>query len=565
MKLRILPLLGLLLAACAGPEPSVDIIPAPLRAELGKGWFKPAGQPVYCDAAMGGVSRAKVGDFAYRLATVGGEPVTVMDDIIDDEGILFLVNPSLAPEAYLIDISTSSLRVEASSDAGFLYALQSLAQLFPPAWFGSKKVALKLPCVRISDAPRFAYRGVHLDPCRHFWTVEETKRYLDIAAMFKVNRLHWHLTDDQGWRIEIKKYPRLTEVGAWRAETCVKKQWDPFVGDGTPHGGWYSQDEIRDIISYAEGLGITIIPEVDLPGHMVAALAAYPELGCTGGPYKVREYWGVSDDLLCVGQEKTFTFLEEVLSEIVELFPSEYIHIGGDECPKGVWKECPRCQARIKALGLKDSEHATAEQYLQNYVTSRIQKFLAGKGRKIIGWDEILEGELAPGATVMSWRGATGGIEAAHKGFDVIMAPNNYCYLDYYQGQERDKEPFGIGGYVPLDLAYSFDPFDQLDEEAKAHILGVQANLWTEYISEFDHLTYMLLPRLCALSEVQWCHEGSLDWTRFNKSLDHTFAILDQMGVMYSATVRGRVGLNRQPARSPKELAAYLDAKDWDW
>jgi len=368
-----------------------------------------------------------------------------------DDGFEFKFNPNLAAEQYFIDIDDDEVKVEASALNGFIYACETLKQMLPAAIYGNKKAKGNwvLPCVRILDEPRFGYRGMHLDCSRHFWTVEETKKYIDIMVAYKLNTLHWHLTDDQGWRVEIKAYPRLTEIGAWRDGTVIGKDWDS--NDGIRYGGFYTQEQLREVVEYAAARGITIIPEIDLPGHMIAALAAYPELGCTGGPYKVWQRWGIAKDILCAGKEETFTFIESVLSELMDIFPSKYIHIGGDECfdpfdKEAVfpWDTCPRCGARMKALGIQKGPEA--KHRLQNYVTARVQKFVTSKGRNIIGWDEILEGELEKGATIMSWRGVEGGIKATSMGFDAIMTPYTYCYFDYYQGIERDKEPFGIGG-----------------------------------------------------------------------------------------------------------------------
>ena len=571
MNNRLLFMASALVAAavsCSAPKaPEIHVIPQPQHVAVQPGVFKVAGAAVSYDG-LDAAAVKHVENFAARLSLVTGKK-SVVSNTLKDKGFSFVVNPALAAEEYAVDITPASVKVTAADANGILYAIQTLGQMLPAAFYGDARAAADwvLPCAQISDKPRFAYRGMHLDCSRHFWTVEETKKYLDVMAMYKLNRLHWHLTDDQGWRIEIKKYPLLTEIGSRRDETMVEKNFDPFVGDGQPYGGFYTQDEIREVINYAADLGITVVPEIDLPGHMLAALTAYPEYGCTGGPYEVWKIWGVSQDVLCVGKEETFTFLEDVLAEVVDLFPSEYIHIGGDESPKIRWEHCPRCQARIRQLGLRDGKGHTKEQLLQNYVTSRMQAFLGERGRKIIGWDEILEGELAPGATVMSWQGAKGGIEAANRGFDVIMTPNSHFYFDYYQGRERDHEPFGIGGYLPIEKCYSFDPYDQLTEEAKPHILGVQANLWTEYIATPEHLEYMLLPRMCALSEVQWCDADNKDYDRFVTSLAHTAEILDAAGYTYCKDVFGIVGLpgNEHPARTPEELEEYLAANPVSW
>ena len=350
-----------------------------------------------------------------------------------------------------------------------------------------------------------------------------------------MNTLHWHLTDDQGWRIEIKKYPKLTEIGAYRDKTLIGHLNDDKGYDYTRYGGFYTQDDIREVVEYAASKGVTVIPEVDLPGHMLAALAAYPEYGCTGGPYEVWGRWGVSEDVLCAGKEETFEFLEGVLTEVMELFPSEYIHIGGDESPKVRWEKCPACQARIKELGLKDGEKYSAEHYLQSYVTARVERFLNSHGRKIIGWDEILEGDLAPGATVMSWRGVEGGLQAAKLGHDAIMTPSTHFYFDYCQSDTPENEPLGIGGYIPVEKCYSYEPFTpEMTDDEKGHILGVQANLWTEYIKTTDHLEYMLLPRAAALSEVQWCLPENKSYERFLKSMKHYAEIYDALGYNYA-------------------------------
>lgn len=516
-KLLFALLAGVCLTGCASRNERIAIVPYPNEVRPGRGSYAVAGAEVVCDSRADERTQRAVGEFAAQLSAVSGaESAMTVADVPSGPGIRFVVDTSLPEEGYRLTVDANGVEARASQFNGFFYALQSIKQLLPAAIYGQSpapEADWKLPCVEIVDAPRFAYRGMHLDVARHFFSTDEVKRYLDIMAVHKLNRLHWHLTDDQGWRIEIKRYPRLTEVGSVRKGTVVRKEWDNY--DGVPYGGFYTQDEIRDIVAYAADRGITVIPEIDLPGHMLAALTAYPELGCTGGPYDVWGRWGVADDVLCVGKEKTFEFIEGVLTEVMELFPSEYIHIGGDECPKVRWEKCPRCQARIKALGLKDENGQQAEHYLQSYVIARVEKFLNDHGRRIIGWDEILEGELAPNATVMSWRGSDGGIAAAKLGHDVVMTPNSHFYFDYYQSLDPENEPFGIGGYVSVDRVYSYDPMAGLTPEQQKHILGVQANMWTEYIADDSHLEYMLLPRLAALSEVQWCNEEVRDWERF--------------------------------------------------
>ena len=566
-RIAILLSLATLLSACSKPQPQAfHVIPMPADVTVSEGVFCVKGAEVKIDPALDEASQKAVGRFVTALETATGKATRT-----GDGGFVFSLNPQLTAEQYAIHVSPRGAVVEASALNGFVYACETLRQMLPAAIYGDKPVKADwvLPCVEILDQPRFSYRGMHLDVSRHFWSVDEVKRYLDVMSVYKLNRLHWHLTDDQGWRMEVKAYPKLTEVSAWRNGTVVKKDWDS--NDGIRYGGFYTQEEMKEVVAYAAERGITVIPEIDLPGHMVAALAAYPELGCTGGPYEVWTRWGVAKDILCAGNDQVFTFLETVLTELTEIFPSEYIHVGGDECFGGdaepdrpdPWDVCPKCAARMKALGIKKGP--AAKHYLQNYVTARVQGILARHGRKMIGWDEILQGELAQGATVMSWRGVQGGIEAASKGFDAIMTPNSHCYFDFYQGQERDKEPFGIGGDLSLEKVYSYEPFDGIAPEAKGHILGVQANLWTEYITTPEHLEYMLLPRMCALSEVQWCAADKKDYARFDASLDHTFEMLDAMGVNYSLDCRGLIGLDRQPARSPEEMEQYLATKTWQW
>lgn len=537
--------LALLFASCSmkakESETTINVIPYPQSVEVGKGTFKGAGANFNCDQAIDAKSQEIIKEFADKITFVSGRicsyatPVGLAKDCAKVKGFLFLKDANLAEEEYSIDITKANCIVRASSYNGFLYAIQTLKQLTSVNIFGNEPNPAEkflFPCVKIQDKPRFGYRGMHLDCSRHFFSVEEVKKYLDVMAMYKLNRFHWHLTDDQGWRVEIKKYPKLTEVGAFRNGTVIKKDWDS--NDGVRYGGYYTQEQMKDIVAYAGKLGIVVIPEIDLPGHMMGALAGYPELGCTGGPYEVWTRWGISDQVLCPGKDGMFTFLEDVFTELMDIFPSEYIHIGGDECPKTEWEKCPACQARIKALGIKADEHHTAEQFLQSYVTARVQKFLNDHGRKIIGWDEILEGELAKGATVMSWRGTDGGIKASAMGFDVIMTPNTYCYFDYYQSQDMDKEPFGIGGDLPLEKVYGYEPLEGLDAEQLKHILGVQANLWTEYVATPEHLEYMLLPRMTALSEVQWCRPEDKNLDRYKAALQaESFKIFDILGYNY--------------------------------
>lgn len=548
-------------AACTTAEPETfSVIPSPNQVTLQTGSYNIKGAVFFTDAAVTAKAQNAIEEFRGQLGTVTGKQSKTAADAAA-AGVKFIVDEALANEEYTLDVTENGVTVTASSDNGFLFAIQTIKQMLPVEVYGNKSAskAWLLPCVSIQDKPRFNYRGMHLDPCRHFFSIEETKKILDLMAIYKLNTLHWHLTEDQGWRMEIKKYPELTEIGAYRNGTVIKKDWSS--NDGIRYGGYYTQEEMKEVVAYADKLGITVIPELDLPGHMVAALTAYPELGCTGGPYEVWTRWGVAEDVLCVGKEETFTFLENVLTEMLDIFPSEYIHIGGDECPKVRWKECPHCQKRIKELGLKDQNGFSAEHYLQSYVTARIQKFLNDRGRKIIGWDEILEGELADGATVMSWRGTQGGIQAAKHGFDAIMTPSSEgYYFDHYQSRETDKEPFGIGGYAPIEKVYAYEPFNGIPDDATKHILGVQANVWTEYIATPEHLEYMILPRLAALSEVQWCNADNKDFDRFDAALNHSVKIYDELGYTYCKDHWGIIGLpgEEQPARTPEELEAWL-------
>ena len=537
--------LALLFVSCSmkakESETTINVIPYPQSVEVGKGTFKGAGANFNCDQAVDAKSQVIIKELADKITYVSGRicsyatPVGLAKDCAKVKGFIFLKDANLAEEEYSIDITKANCIVRASSYNGFLYAIQTLKQLTSVNIFGNEPNPAEkflFPCVKIQDKPRFGYRGMHLDCSRHFFSVEEVKKYLDIMALYKLNRFHWHLTDDQGWRVEIKKYPRLTEIGAFRNGTVIKKDWGS--NDGVRYGGYYTQEQMKDIVAYAGKLGIVVIPEIDLPGHMMGALAGYPELGCTGGPYEVWTRWGISEQVLCPGKEAMFSFLEDVFTELMDIFPSEYIHIGGDECPKTEWEKCPACQARIKQLGIKADGQHSAEQFLQSYVTARVQKFLNDHGRRIIGWDEVLEGELAEGATVMSWRGTEGGIKASAMGFDVIMTPNTYCYFDYYQSEDQDKEPFGIGGFLPWDKVYSYEPLEGLNDSQQKHILGVQANLWTEYVATPEHLEYMLLPRMNALSEVQWCEPENKDIERFKAAMEaESFKIFDILGYNY--------------------------------
>ncbi len=425
-------------------------------------------------------------------------------------------------EWYKLSISKNELIINAVETNGIFYGIQTLLQLIPT----EKKESFSLPCLEIRDEPKYSWRGMHLDVSRHFFPAAFIKNYIDYMAMYKMNTFHWHLTDDQGWRIEIKKYPKLTEIGAWRKGSMVGHYRDQKF-DSIPYGGFYTQEEIKEIVAYAEERQITVVPEIEMPGHAVAALAAYPEYSCTGGPFEVAQKWGILEDVYCP-KEETFEFLQNVLTEVIKLFPSNYIHIGGDECPKTRWKNCPHCQALIKKEGLKD------EHELQSYFIKRIEKFLNSKGRQIIGWDEILEGGLAPNAAVMSWRGTKGGIAAAKEHHNVVMTPSSHCYFDHYQGDSR-TEPVAIGGYTPIEKVYAYNPTPKdLSEEEAKYILGAQANLWTEYVNSPKHAEYMMMPRMMALAEVVWGTSVPDNYKAFQDRLLVHFSSLDKMGVNYS-------------------------------
>ncbi|WP_348768381.1 glycoside hydrolase family 20 protein [uncultured Bacteroides sp.] len=446
--------------------------------------------------------------------------------------LLQVVSDVEKPEAYQLKVNAEGVVISGASEAGVFYGIQTLRKSIPVL----ENSTPVLSYVEISDAPRFNYRGAHFDVSRHFFTVEEVKSFIDMMALHNMNRLHWHITDDQGWRIEIKKYPLLTEIGSQRKETVIGHNSGEY--DGKPYGGFYTQEEAREIVAYAAERYITVVPEIDLPGHMQAALAAYPQLGCTGGPYDVWTIWGVSDNVLCAGNDSVLTFIDDVLAEIIDIFPSEYIHIGGDECPKVKWKSCSKCQARIKALGIKSDDKHSKEEYLQSFIINHGEKFLNAHGRQMIGWDETLEGGLAPNATVMSWRGEGGGIEAAKQHHDVIMTPNTYLYFDYYQTKDTENEPMAIGGYLPLERVYSYEPMPRsLTQEEQKYIVGVQANHWTEYIPTFSQLQYMALPRWAALCEIQWSQADKKDYQNFLTRLPQLISLYQTEGYNYAKHV----------------------------
>lgn len=531
-----------LLAVMAGcdqkemnPPEKYSVIPKPVELVMGSGSFV-IDDKTKLTITPSDESTAPVTAFLAEMIRRSADvPLPVEEGSGRGRNRIFMaVDSSLAigREGYTLMVTGKRVELRSPSPAGLFRGVQTLRQLMPPQVEVegglTGEVLPQVPACFITDEPRFSYRGMHLDVCRHFFTVDEVKRYLDILALHKFNTFHWHLTDDQGWRIEIKKYPELTATGSQRKETLTGHGGrPPFTYDGKPHGGYYSQEEAREIVRYAAERYITVIPEIEMPGHAVAALASYPWLSCTGNKIEVQTRWGVMEDVFCAGRDTVFAFLEGVLDEVMEIFPSEYIHIGGDECPKTRWEKCSACQQRIREEGLSD------EHELQSWFITRIEKYLNSHGRKIIGWDEILEGGLAPDATVMSWRGIRGGIEAARMGHDAIMTPTTHAYLDYYQG-EPAGEPLAIGGYLPLERVYSFEPLpDELNADEQKHILGLQGNLWTEYISTMSHLEYMAFPRAFAIAETAWTPYLKKDFEEFLARLDVMKERYDLMQVNY--------------------------------
>ena len=463
-----------------------------------------------------------------------GYPIQLSDKL-PESGFIYLSldSESDKSESYNVSVTEQGISIHARTRTGVFYGIQTLRQLLPPQIEHTdpslvpKNTVWEITALEISDVPRFEYRGMHLDVARHFFPVEFVKKYIDLLAMYKFNRFHWHLTEDQGWRIEIKKYPKLTEIGGWRDSTLIGN-YGSGKYDNIRHGGFYTQEEIKEVVAYAADRHITIIPEIEMPGHSSAALAAYPEFGCFDKEYHVASTWGVFEDIYCPS-EATFSFLEDLLDEVIELFPSEYIHIGGDEAPKKQWEESPIAQEVIKREGL-ENEHE-----LQSYFIGRIEQYLNSKGRQIIGWDEIMEGGLAPGATVMSWRGEAGGIEAAKMGHDVIMTPNASNYFDHFQAEPTNEEPISIGGLTTLKDVYEYEPVpDELTPEEAKYIIGSQGNVWTEYIHTGAKVEYMAFPRAIALSEVLWSTVDQKDWEEFLKRLQTSFSHLDVMGINYA-------------------------------
>jgi hexosaminidase len=508
----------------------VNIIPKPKDVTVNDGFFILNGETSI--VADDNDDVMAVVDFLTGLIQPStGYNLDVLSTDVKNNRIKLTIDKSLTETdgAYHLVVDKHGVTITAGNAVGLFYGVQSLRQLLPVEIERKdiqKDKEWDIPFVVINDKPAFIYRGLHLDVGRHFFPVSFIKKYIDLLALHKMNVFHWHLTEDQGWGIEIKKYPKLTEVGSIRKETLVG-HYGSDKYDGKPYGGFYTQDEVREIVAYAKDRFITVIPEIEMPGHALAALASYPELGCTGGPYEVATTWGVFPDVYCAGNDEVFHFLENVLTEVMELFPSEYIHIGGDECPKTRWKKCPKCQSRIKKEGLKD------EHELQSYFIRRIEKFLNSHGRQIIGWDEILEGGLAPKATVMSWRGEKGGIAAAKEHHDVIMTPGFALYFDHYQA-DPSTQPLAIGGFTNTKTVYNYYPVPKaLDTKEATHILGAQGNVWTEYMKTPEYVEYMAYPRACALAEVDWTPKELKDWDDFVKRMEIHKKRLKELNVNY--------------------------------
>ena len=532
LQLLIILLAFLFIVGCGKTSSDVSIIPEPYELKINSGQFKINNNTTIIVDSENQKVKEVANYFVEQLNNASGYSIkiTIFSDSNNQKNTITFTDKNLdsllGEECYTLKSDEDKI-VLTGTPHGLFYGVQTLFQLLPKEIF-SKDISVNfswsIPSVEIKDVPRFKWRGMHLDVCRHMFPISFIKKYIDYIAMHKLNTFHWHLTDDQGWRIEIKKYPRLTEIGAWRNGTQIAKT---NKSDDKRYGGFYTQDEIREIVKYANNQFVTVVPEIEMPGHSVAALTSYPKLSCTGGPFEVRTLWGIDDDIFCAGNEETFTFLENVLTEVLELFPSKYIHIGGDEAPKTRWEKCAKCQRRITKEGLKD------EHELQSYFITRIEKFLNSKGRQIIGWDEILEGGLAPNAAVMSWRGIEGGISAAKQKHNVVMSPTDYCYFDYYEGKP-ENEPLAIGGFLPLEKVYSYEPIPaELNADEQKHIMGVQANQWTEYIATPELAEYMTLPRLCALAEVAWSPKEKRNLENFLDRMSVHYGRMYELGINF--------------------------------
>ncbi|MFI5252177.1 MAG: family 20 glycosylhydrolase [Bacteroidota bacterium] len=560
------------------PEP-ISVIPKPVRVEVGTEFFTITSKTKIVYFFSNKEMETTVKQFADRIHASTGYALAVMDGFnMPKRNFIFfdyIRDDSLGSEGYRLEVDKDKISVGANTDAGFFYAVQTIFQLLPPQIFSQTvvpRVRWRIPSVTITDKPRFSWRGMHLDVSRHFFPKEFIKTYIDMIAMHKMNTFHWHLTDDNGWRIEIKKYPKLAEVGAWRVDR-EDKDWNDRPpqkpGEKATYGGFYTQEEIKEIVKYAADRHVTIVPEIEMPAHTQEVLAAYPQLSCTGGPFTVPPggVWP-NTEIYCAGNDSIFLFLQDVLSEVIDLFPGKYIHVGGDEADKTEWKKCPKCQARIKQEGLKD------ESELQSYFIKRIEKFLIAKHRQLIGWDEILEGGLAPEATVMSWRGTEGGIAAARANHDVVMTPGSHCYFDYYQGAWA-SEPPAIGGYTPLSKVYQFEPVpESLNAEQSTHILGAQANVWSEFIPTPEHAQYMTMPRMAAMAEVLWSPKDSRNWDDFAGRVEAQMKRYEALNYNYAKSaylvgigttldsVRKAINITLKTELDSPEIRYTLDGQD---
>ncbi len=542
MRKTIFSLLLLLGAASAQAAVSADynsVLPAPqsITAVKGKPFLLTKNTLIYTKTGNDDMSRNASFLSQYIKDLTGIKPAVEIAGKTKGKSLISLVLDgkarNMAPEGYRITVTEKGVTITGTTPAGVFYGVQTLRKSLPVAQTPADTVALEAAI--INDSPRFGYRGMMLDCSRHFFSVGEVKKVLDMLALHNCNRFHWHLTDDQGWRFEVPGYPKLTTVGSKRNATVIARNSE--LTDETPYGPYfYSDAEIRDIVKYAADRYITIIPEIDMPGHMMAALASYPELGCTGGPYETGQYWGVYRDILCAGNQKVYDFVETVLDKVCDLFPtSEYIHIGGDESPRVRWENCPKCQDMIKKQGIVAKDEQSAEALLQGYFDRRVQAYLETKGRKIIGWDELLGCDVDTTATIMSWRGAEPGAEGAKLGHNVIMSPNSNCYFDFDQSKEHYLEPTDCYGTLPIEKVYDWDPIAKgLSPEVAARILGVQANVWTEYISRDNVLEYMILPRLAALAEVQWMQQDKRDFDGFKQRATSLRHIYERYGWTYA-------------------------------
>ncbi|TWI78353.1 hexosaminidase [Lacibacter cauensis] len=551
MSLKFVKFLLLLACPLTLFAQQVSIIPQPVELKLNEGNFSiDKNTTVQFNASQAALKPA-VDFFLNAVKDISGIALQQNKPAAKKVEFILAAQTAFKPEAYSLTVTPSLIQIKASSYAGIFYGIQSVLQTLPQV---RTNAALQVPCMQINDEPRFKWRGMHLDVSRHFFSADVVKQYINLMAMYKMNTFHWHLVDDQGWRIEIKKYPKLTSTGAWRVDQ-IDKVWgsrpQAKQGEAATYGGYYTQEQVKEIIAYAKTRNVTVVPEIEMPGHVASAIAAYPQLSCTQLPQLPLtggNYNNMSSNY-CAGNEEVFSFLQDVLTEVIALFPSTYIHIGGDEVDKGPWKKCERCQARMKKEGLKNEEE------LQSYFIKRMEKFIVSKKRKMIGWDEILEGGLAPEATVMSWRGEAGGIEAAKMHHDVVMTPGSPCYFDHYQAGP-EGEPLAIGGFNTVKKVYDYEPIPkELSAEQQKYVLGAQGNVWTEYISTAEHLEYMVLPRMLALAETVWSPAATKNWNDFSRRLQFHFKAFDAKGLHYSP---GNFTVDIKPASKNGKLEVAL-------